>query len=495
MSTFRHGVYITEVPPETVPVLDVSASLPVIVGTAPVGMVTDGVASTINKPIVCRSFTEFREAFGYVGPVNGAFEFSLCEFAYAYYQLYGGRDAVFINVLGAESGHTKTVTAEAGKIENGEAAVTGKTGIIGSTIVVKSTGGSPTTYVEGTDYTVTYNAAGAPVISIVAGGAMTEGEDIAVDYSYLDASAVVKADVIGGEDPATLKATGLQLIDAVLPTTQLVPGLIVAPGHSADPEVAAVMDVKAKNINANYRAMAVVDISTEASPAGAPRYTDIGAYKLLNNLTSKHMIACWPKCVAYGTTYWLSTHAACVIARTDSENGGVPYVSPSNEPIQITGLVDAAGNDVILDQVRANVVNSTGTVTALNSQSGWTAWGNETCAFPVETSAPDRFISVRRMFNFVGNTIVSNNRRFLDSPLNTRSIQSVLSTNNSWISGLVGAGALVGGRVEFLEADNPLTKLESGEAYFRVYLTPPSPMAVLEFGLRYDASALATLFG
>lgn len=501
MSEFKHGVYVSEVDTAPRGVLNVSASLPVVIGTAPVGMIADGIAKTINKPIVCRSLAEFREAFGFVGAevltINAeptelsVYEFTLCDFAETYFTLYGGSTAVFINVLGSDPSHTEAVAPTATALVNGEG-VLDESSMIASSVVVKNTAGD-TTYVEGTDYVLSFNRLGRLVVAVVEGGAMESETSVMVEGNRLDVEAVTDADIIGGEDPVTLKATGLELIDKVLPTTQLVPGLVVSPRYSSDPLIAAVMDAKVRNINGNFRAMALVDIPS--TPGAAPRYTDVAGYKLAQNINSRHQIACWPACIGTGGRFQqLSTHMACVIAATDSDNDGLPYVSPSNKRIQITALVDSLGEEVVLDQVRANVVNSAGAVTALFSATGWTSWGNRTAAFPIDTGAPDSFISVRRMFNFVGNTVVMNNRAYLDDPLNTKVVQAVLSMNNSWLSGLVGTGALVDGRVEFLEEDNPLVNLSQGEALFRIYLTPPSPLEVLQFQLRYDASALASLF-
>ena len=52
----------------------------------------------------------------------------------------------------------------------------------------------------------------------------------------------------------------------------------------------------------------------------------------------------------------------------------------------------------------------------------------------------------------------------------------------------------LGGRVEFLESENPVTSLEDGIATFHVYVTPPVPNRDLEFVLEYDVNYFSTLF-
>ena len=57
-----------------------------------------------------------------------------------------------------------------------------------------------------------------------------------------------------------------------------------------------------------------------------------------------------------------------------------------------------------------------------------------------------------------------------------------------WIDGLVGSGYLLGGRVEMLESENPVSNLMAGIIKLHVYMTPPSPAQEIDFALEYDAS-------
>ena len=64
---------------------------------------------------------------------------------------------------------------------------------------------------------------------------------------------------------------------------------------------------------------------------------------------------------------------------------------------------------------------------------------------------------------------------------------SILDSANIWLNGLVGAGYLLGARVEMLENENPLTSLMAGKIKLHVYMTPPSPAQEIDFVLEYDA--------
>jgi phage tail sheath protein FI len=63
-----------------------------------------------------------------------------------------------------------------------------------------------------------------------------------------------------------------------------------------------------------------------------------------------------------------------------------------------------------------------------------------------------------------------------------------------WFNGLTARGFLLGGRVDLLKDDNPVTDLIDGIARLRTRITPPPPWQTAEFILEYDVSYLQTLF-
>ena len=92
------------------------------------------------------------------------------------------------------------------------------------------------------------------------------------------------------------------------------------------------------------------------------------------------------------------------------------------------------------------------------------------------------------MFDWIGNTLIKTFWNKLDKPMNRRLIDSIVDSANIWINGLTGRGYLLGGRVEMLESENPLTDLMAGILRVHVYMTPPSPAQEINFTLEYDAS-------
>lgn len=82
----------------------------------------------------------------------------------------------------------------------------------------------------------------------------------------------------------------------------------------------------------------------------------------------------------------------------------------------------------------------------------------------------------------------------LDQPINKRLIQTVVDSENIRLNGLKAQGAILGGRVEFYEDENPVTNLMDGIVKFHTYITPPAPAREIDNVLEYDPSYFSSLF-
>jgi len=480
-----HGVNIQEQPTGVKPPVQVSASLPVYTGTAPVGA---GDPTCVNKPIRCNTLAEFVAKFG---PLSSDFaSWTLHEAADAHFRRYGVAPIVCINVLDPENdAHVASATGESHQLVDGEVklqtyggADVALLGVLKDTVVVSGA-------VLDTDYTLAFDKDGYLVVSIIEGGALAEDDVISVSFDYLDASGVTADDIIGGYSAG--QYTGLEVVKQVYPALRLVPGFVLAPKWSQVPEVAARIGTLSRQIGA-FRAIGLVDLSTD--PSEIESYADAGAWKADNGYSSENLIPCWPKVKLGDDVYHASTHVACVAALVDSANGGVPFASPSNKAVQATSCVDDDGNEILLDRDQANALNSQGIVTVLNGANGFRTWGNRTGGYPGNTDPKDAFIPIRRMFNWMGNTIQLTTDRDVDEPGNRRLIDRVNGTLSSWLNGLVALGALVFAEIEFRADENPLVDLSDGKIVWHVTATPPSPGEQLWFLTEYDPAGLAALF-
>ncbi|WP_044736654.1 phage tail sheath family protein [Geobacillus kaustophilus] len=478
---YRHGVSTSERDTSVKSPVQSLSAVTVAVGTAPVHLVQD---APVNKPVLAMTWDEAVEKLGYSENYTN---FTLCEVMDTHFNLYTVSPVVFINVLDPDK-HKTDVTDQSITVQN-KKAVIDQEGVLLDSLIVKTTpGGSELE--ENTDYTAVYDENGKVVISAVANGAITDSTtELVVSYSYLDASKVTEADIIGGYDAETGKSTGLELINAVFPMFRVVPGILIAPKFSKKTTVSAVMRAKVKNINGIFKAKAYIDIDTSVANV----YSKVPDYKNQNSLIDEFATVFWGDIKFGDKIYNFSSHAAAVTAQTDENNGGIPYVSPSNKSLKMDALV-VNGEEVALGQDQAAYLNANGIVTALNFIGGWKLWGNRTSAYPDKTDVKDVFIPVRRMFNWVENTLILSFWANVDDPTNNRLIDQFIDSSNVWMNGLAAEGATLGGRVEFRREENPDTDLLNGKVKLHVFMAPPTPAEDIEFIVEFDVSYLSGLF-
>lgn len=487
-----HGASVSEVPTGVKPPVRISAGIPVYVGTAPINSVD---LTNVNKPKVANTLEEAVAAFG---PLTDDFDnWTLHEAIKAHFSVYSVAPIVLINILDPNnSDHIAIVTAESHQLVDGKVQLqvyggpdAPLLGILKSTVVVKNQAGN-VTYTLGIDYTLAFDDDGFLVVTRKTTGSIGASAIIKADFHYLDPSGVVADDIIGGYSGGTY--TGLEVVEQVYPSLRLVPGFLLAPKWSQTPEVAARMAVIAGSINGAFRAMALTDLSTDAGDI--PSYADAAAWKTDNGFTSVNSVPCWPKQKNGSDVYHLSTIVACVANVTDAAHDGIPYASPSNKAVSGTSAVLDDGTEVLLTRPQANALNDQGIMTLLNGFNGWRLWGNRTGGYPGTTDPKDAFIPLRRMFNWMQNTVILTADANIDDPINRRLRDLVLGTFSSLINGLIAVGAFVDGKIEFRASENPTTDLSDGKIKWHVTLTPPSPAQEMEFVLEYDPAALAKLF-
>ncbi len=465
----NHGVYVYEQATTVGTPVVAESGIPFVIGASPIQSAESPAA--VGKPVLCTSFEEAKEKLGYSDDWD---DYTLCEFMYSHFNLYGCQPVIFVNLLNPATMNEAVVAADK-DVVNHKIALPVEA-INDETLVVKPAGGSGNAYVKDTDYAVYYEGEYC-YIELLPDGAAYSAESLNVAFKKVTPGSVNDAAV----------ATGMEAIEQCMATLGIVPDLICAPGFSQESAVAAVMATKAAGINGMFRAKALIDISTEAA-GGADDYSEVVALKNSKNFTDENMIVCWPLLKLGDKTFHMSTQLAGLIASIDTSNEGCPYESPSNKRFQCDAMVVAAGTEVNLTLAQANILNAGGVVTALNFMGSMSCWGNYTGCYPANTDVKDYFIPVSRMFDWVGNTVINTFWGKLDKPMNRRLIDTVIDTCNIWLNGLVGSGFLLGARVEFKESENPLTNLMAGVIKVHVYMTPPSPAQEIDFVLEYDAN-------
>lgn len=478
----NHGIFILEEDTALTTPKTVSASVPVVIGTAPVNMAPDP-ESKVNVPILANSATEAMAKLGYS---KDMWDYTLCQLMYATANIYQVSPAVYINVL--DPARHKKPLAEKQYQVNQMQAVIQEQGVIADSLTVQDvTAGAGLT--KDTDYTIEFSTDGSVVVTLIAGGAGETATVLSISGEKLDPSKVTMEDIIGSYDQATGRETGLQAIRQVFPKLGIVPGLILAPGWSQIPEVGLAMSAKAAVINGVFKAMALVDLDTEK----ATKYTDCKKVKEESGFTSPFCYPLWP-CDRVGSLILAkSVTVAALTAYQDASNDDVPSRYPSNKMLGVTGQCLRDGTEVILDQDQGTTVNSYGVTTAINID-GWRLWGNYTGAYPSSGEARDIWFAVRRMFNWQGNTFIRTYFSKVDDPMNQVLIESVVDSENIRCAAYA-PDKWAGASIEYRKADNTEADIMAGKITFRQKISPYTPAQEINNILSYDIETLKAVIG
>lgn len=466
----KHGIYIARGEPvQSVPVV-AESGIPFVIGAAPVQSAAEPVKAGI--PVMCESWEDVVSKLGYS---EDWASYNLCEFAYAYFKLYGCKPVVFCNLLDPKTMKAAVDAADI-NVANHQALL--PIGAINDdTLVVKAAGDTGDAYVAGKDYTAYYTGESL-IVELLEDGSCYDATSVSISYSKVDPEQITAAKV----------AAGLESSELCMSATGYAPDLLCAPGYSSDPAVAAAMALKASGINGMFRAKALVDISTAADTAATLEAAI--AYKQ-EHLQDSNLIVCWPMVSKDGRKYHLSTHLAGVMTQTDSGNDGCPYASPSSRAMAADAMVLGNGEEVMLSHPQATMLNAQGIVTGLNFIGKLVIWGNYTAAYPESKAEEVCFIPMARVFDWVGNTVIRTLWDKLDAPINRRLMDTVVDEINIWLNGLVGSGYLYGARVEAPEEENTKENLQAGIIKVHIYIASPSPAQEINITLEYDASYVA----
>lgn len=472
------GIHIYEVPTSIIAPIESDSAIIVAVGTAPVNQLEKPI---INEPVIAYNYKEAVEKMGFSSNFK---EYTLSEVIDVAFSKFAVCPIVMINVLDPKEHKQRQESKEFNIID--KKVTIGEEGILLDSIEVTDTTES-IPYQLGIDYEVTFNSNYDTIIHILSESAAGNEIAIKVSYDKLDPTLVTSDDIVGGYDNIEKKYKGLECISQVYSKLGVIPGQIIAPGFSQRPVVAAVMRAKTEKISGLFRATTVVDI--DSSETGAESYDMVYEWKTQNSYVNENMICCYPMVKIGDIPYHFSTIWAAMTAKTDAQNNNVPYVSPSNKDLPITGLVTESGKSVYLDLSQASMLNGYGVCTAINLN-GWKTRGDNTSVYPSNTDVKDRFIPVRRMFSWWANSFIQTYFQKVDSPMNRRLIDAVIDSENIRANGYVARGMLAGARIEFMESENPITDLLNGTIRFHQYLTPYPPAETIENTLEFDPDTL-----
>ncbi len=466
-ANYLHGVETIIIEKGPRPITGVKTAVIGLVGTAPMLDVVS-IDRSLNKPVVVRNPVDAARYFG-----KNRTGFTIPAALDAIFDQGNGPICIVVNTIDPASNVT-AVTSESKTFPADETLTLDHSQV--SSVVVKNEAGD-TTYVADTDYII--DEANGKIARITT-GAIASAATVKVDYSWLDPSTVLAADIIGDVD-VDGNRSGLQSLIDTYNLFGYVAKMIIAPGFCTQNSVAVEMLAVADKL----RAMALIDapVGTTVSEA----ITGRGPSGSINfNTSNKRAILCYPHVKRYDTATNteilepLSQRLAGVIAAKDVEKGY--WWSPSNTEIKgIVGMetpITALIND---STTEANALNEVGIVTLFNSfGSGIRSWGNRSAAFPTNT-APENFINVQRTADILHESLEYSMLQFLDRPINQALIDSIRESVNGFIRTLIQRGALLEGVCVYDPAKNPETELAAGHLTFDLEFMPPTPAERITF--------------
>ena len=323
----EHGIKYSERPTSIVSMLETERPT-VVIGTCAIHTATN--PAPVNEPVLCTSFAEYREQFGYTGDFD---TFTCDEAAYTHFALYNIRNLIVINVLDPATHIADTATTtELTDVSKGSKVVKNALAML-SGITVKS-GSKDLT--AGTDYTLSYD--GADLVFKLLQSTNVTGDKVTLTYKKLTPSTVTETQV--------KNAPGK--IAQVFPKLGMVPGVLIMPRWSTNVKIATLMETAMRDINGVFNGISIADLPTAADSAvsvtsGCSSYTDCYSYKTDKGLQDKDLVLCWPKVKMEDDEYHLSSHLAALMHSVDNDYDGVPTASPSNHALQITGLCTKGG--------------------------------------------------------------------------------------------------------------------------------------------------------
>lgn len=334
-----------------------------------------------------------------------------------------------------------------------------------------------TTYVAGTHFTL--DAAAGKLTRIAgAAGTWAIGDDLHVDYKWLDPSQVSAADAIGSA--AGNSYTGLFAMLSAQSVTGYRPRILCAPGWTQLAATATAM-------------LAVADRLGATLVAAGPSTSDADATAYRDNFDTRRIFIVEPK-TKFGSAGALedpTARVAGLIARVDAESGF--WTSPSNHVLAGVTGTERAVDYSSLATARAQVLNAKQIATVVRlDQGGYRLWGNRVPS----SDARWRFLSVSRTADAIEDALERSFLWALGRGLRATFFAEVAEAVNAYLRDLQGRGAILGGSCKPADpALNSSANIQAGKSYFDLEFTPVVPAEQISFRVAVSTDRYAELAG
>ena len=478
---YKHGAFGELLPTQDLVAPQNAGTLPVYIGRLPIHQLMD-YAGKVNQPILVQNYSDAVQKVGY-NDANWA-EFDLCEAIYAHFKnsIQPVGPIVLINVLDpdtmqtADQGANVVLTNGQGYIEND--------GVILKTVAVAGK-------VLGTDFNVEYIPDGSKVLLKAITALVSP---VAVTFDEVKPSDVTATEVMGGTVAETGAKSGISVVDLVYPGLNLIPTILDAPGWSNTATVDAALKAAAQKINGHWYAWVNSNLDTGET---ANTIAKAKTWKSTNAYIGAGEAPCWPMAFKGTRKFHLSTLTTVTMQMVNLSNDGIPFETPSNKPIDITGVCLADGTVLTYDQVLANDLNSSGIRTAIYWGGRWVLWGPHTGAYSYggDIDPRDKFdCNVQMMYHLMNDFQVRYGLQ-VDKPMSRARVDTILNDYQAHLDSLVSRGALLYAKMEFTETSNPVSDIVEGDFDFDIATSTTPPGKSLTAKVQYTTVGITAAFG
>lgn len=354
-------------------------------------------------------------------------------------------------------------------------------------------------YVEGTDYTLDYNANTGSVVLSSIDGRVPDGP-VTVAYTEMDPAAVTADDVVGMAT-ADGRYSGIAALQLLYQEQYVVPNLLAAPGWSHVKRVYDALVSASSKVNGHWDAFVAADLPLVDEDAEmVDTIAKAVAWKAEHGYTSERSVVCWPMATdAGGRRFHVSTLWCAESLRVDQSHRGVPFEVPSNKETQVTRQF--FGDNAVnrgFDQVTANQLNEHGIVTVIAWAGAWLLWGPHTAAYEHGNPSVDPrsyFSNNMRTLFHITNSFQQEWAPQVDQPMTRALRDRIVNREQEKLDALVTQGALIGApRISFIESENPTSQLMEGDFRWDAEATPTPPMKSASVYLRYTDDGFESYF-
>ena len=475
--SYKHGIEVIENKTSFPNPHSTRYGVQVVLGTAPVNL-AENPYETANKPIKVANYEEAVKQLGYSEDWKS---YTLCESMYASFKVFQVSPVVYINVLDAKK-HFKNVE-EASYPVSGHQVILNTTGILKDTVKISAVKEDVTVLMENKDFIMDFNESGYLVVTLLKAGKGYEAADLKISYKMIAPDMVTEEDLIGFYHVETGEETGMEVLRQIYPKFGIVPGMLLAPGWTENPNIGAALQSKCEGISGIFRTMCLLDLDTQK----ARKYVDCLSVKNDMGYDEEHSIVLWPRVTKDKRQFHYSSVYGAMMSYQTVLNGDVPYVYPSNKLLNVDGAVLADGSEIYLDQAQAGELNGSGVVTAFHDN-GWKAFGNNTGCYPQNTDPKDRWIGCRRMFDFVANYFITVYRSKLDEGMNKRLVDDIINSFNIWGNSLMASGMCAGLYAEYRKEENTISDILAGHMKIRIHFAPYTPTEYIQAVEEFDVT-------